>query len=293
MPRAGWSAPRVLQRSPAVILAVVLGTQDTVPLAAQLPPDLARERAEYTAWLASGSTSPYAAMALQPLGDGITLGPGDSDVPAPGLGRVRLTEERGAIRLQDGSASRILPRGRPVSLGEGYTLLAAGPTGRTVVALYGTARGARPPEYYPFAPDLQFTAALEPPERRDRFLTLGLDGVEAEAVEAGFFPVALGSTRFRLRVYRLGEAGSEEAELYVYFRDATSGRETYPAGRFVELVPAGGGRYRLDFNRARNPFCAYSSVYPCPAPWPGNTLGQPVAAGERYAGLTRQSRSDR
>ena len=58
----------------------------------------------------------------------------------------------------------------------------------------------------------------------------------------------------------------------------TNGAGTYPAGRFVSLVPAGGGRYRLDFNRARNPFCAYSSAYACPAPWHGNTL---PAAGHR------------
>ena len=57
---------------------------------------------------------------------------------------------------------------------------------------------------------------------------------------------------------------------------------TYPAGRFVALTPAGGGRYRLDFNRARNPFCAYSSAYACPAPWRGNALPARIAAGEQY-----------
>jgi hypothetical protein len=49
----------------------------------------------------------------------------------------------------------------------------------------------------------------------------------------------------------------------------------------------GGGRYRLDFNRARNPFCAYSSAYPCPAPWAGNTIPAPVMAGERYETVPR------
>ena len=70
--------------------------------------------------------------------------------------------------------------------------------------------------------------------------------------------------------------------LIVFFRDATNGKGTYPAGRFVPLLPEGNGRYRLDFNRARNPFCAYSSVYPCPAPWPGNLIPAPIEAGERY-----------
>ena len=81
---------------------------------------------------------------------------------------------------------------------------------------------------------------------------------------------------------RLPGQSAEEWELEIYFRDATSGRGSYPAGRFVSLQPLGSGRYLLDFNRARNPFCAYSSVYPCPVPWAGNTITGPVAAGERY-----------
>ena len=79
-------------------------------------------------------------------------------------------------------------------------------------------------------------------------------------------------------------AGTEESELEIYFRDGTNGEGSYPAGRFVALVPESGGRYRLDFNRARNPFCAYSTAYPCPAPWRGNTIAAPVRAGERYSG---------
>ena len=59
---------------------------------------------------------------------------------------------------------------------------------------------------------------------------------------------------------------------------------SYPAGRFVSLLPRPDGSYFLDFNRARNPFCAYNTVYPCPAPWSGNNLPDAVKAGERYEG---------
>jgi uncharacterized protein (DUF1684 family) len=106
--------------------------------------------------------------------------------------------------------------------------------------------------------------------------------METEAVEAGFATATLGRNRLRLRVYRVGEADDEEAPLLVFFRDSTNGRGSYPAGRFVELVPQESGRYRLDFNRARNPFCAYSTVFPCPAPWPGNVIPAMIRAGERY-----------
>jgi hypothetical protein len=88
----------------------------------------------------------------------------------------------------------------------------------------------------------------------------------------------------RLRVRRIPTGIEEESELEVYFRDGTNGQGSYPAGRFLSLVPAGEGRYRLDFNRARNPFCAYSSAFPCPAPWRGNSIPAKVEAGERYLG---------
>jgi uncharacterized protein len=78
--------------------------------------------------------------------------------------------------------------------------------------------------------------------------------------------------------------GGEESDLEIFFRDGTNGQGSYPAGRFVSLIPAGKDRFRLDLNRARNPFCAYSPAYACPLPWRGNAIAEPVRAGERYAG---------
>jgi uncharacterized protein (DUF1684 family) len=80
----------------------------------------------------------------------------------------------------------------------------------------------------------------------------------------------------------MGGANDDEAELQVFFRDSTNGNGSYPAGRFLTLDPAGAGRYRVDLNRARNPFCAYNTVFPCPPPWPGNTLPVSINAGEKY-----------
>jgi uncharacterized protein (DUF1684 family) len=81
---------------------------------------------------------------------------------------------------------------------------------------------------------------------------------------------------------RLPDPATGESDLEIYFRDATNGDSTYPAGRFVTLLPAGQGKWRLDFNRARNPFCAYSSAFACPAPWRGNAIPAEVRAGEQY-----------
>jgi hypothetical protein len=140
------------------------------------------------------------------------------------------------------------------------------------------------PEYFEYDASLAFVGTLAPPEKPGGVRVLAVDGIEAEATEAGTVTVRIGGTPTRLSVRRIPMAGTEESELEIYFRDATNDEGTYPAGRFVALVPETGGRYRLDFNRARNPFCAYSTAYPCPAPWRGNTIAAPVRAGERYNG---------
>jgi len=111
---------------------------------------------------------------------------------------------------------------------------------------------------------------------------LAANGTETEATEAGSIVLNLGAPA-RLRVLRIA-SGGEESELEIFFRDQSNGQGTYPAGRFVSLIPLPNGHYRLDFNRARNPFCAYSAVYPCPAPWRGNVIAVSIRAGERYSG---------
>jgi len=188
------------------------------------------------------------------------------------------------VVLVQGSARRTLPRNRPVELGGGNQVVIAGPSGRLVVAAYGPLRHPEAPEYFDHQPRLAFTVALLPPERSGRFHILGPDGVEVEAAEAGLVAVPLAGDTATLRVHLVGAREDEEAELLIFFRDGSNGHGSYPAGRFVELLPLSGGRYWLDFNRARNPFCAYNTVFPCPAPWPGNHLAATIDAGERYTG---------
>lgn len=253
------------------------------PLAAQTAPtDVAGERAAYVAWLERAANSPLAAVAQQPIGDGLRLGPVDADIPLAGVAEHRVTERGATVRLETAEASRAVPPGRPLRLG-GITITAGGRAGRRVLTVFADGGERKSPEHYPHDPALVFEGSLAPPERRATVRLLAVDGVETEAAEAGTVTVPIGGRRTRLRVRRI-PTGEEESELEIFFRDATSGEGTYPAGRFVSLIPLGDGRYRLDFNRARNPFCAYSSAYPCPAPWSGNTIAASIEAGERYAG---------
>lgn len=68
---------------------------------------------------------------------------------------------------------------------------------------------------------------------------------------------------------------------FVPFRDATSGKESYGAGRYLDLEYAVDGMVKIDFNLAYNPYCAYNDAYSCPLPPYENWLTVPIPAGER------------
>jgi uncharacterized protein (DUF1684 family) len=75
-------------------------------------------------------------------------------------------------------------------------------------------------------------------------------------------------------------------EFFLPFRDATNGKETYGAGRYLDnsrpgLADLGDGRFKIDFNFAYSPYCAYQSIYSCPLPPRENWLTVPIRAGEK------------
>jgi hypothetical protein len=77
-------------------------------------------------------------------------------------------------------------------------------------------------------------------------------------------------------------ASDETHDLFLPFRDATSGRETYGAGRYLEVEPPGpDGGVEIDLNYAYNPYCAYNPEWSCPIPPGENWLTVPIRAGER------------
>ncbi len=82
----------------------------------------------------------------------------------------------------------------------------------------------------------------------------------------------------------------EEAELTLFagdngfflpFADSLAGKETYPAGRYLEPEPLPGDRFLVDFNLAYNPYCAYNEMWSCPLTPPENRLKVPIRAGEK------------
>jgi uncharacterized protein (DUF1684 family) len=95
------------------------------------------------------------------------------------------------------------------------------------------------------------------------------------------FAFELGGETHRLHGYR--REGDDE--IFVPFRDKTTGQQTYHGGRYMELEPDGeltdGDEVVVDFNLAYTPFCAFSDAFSCPLPPEENWLVVTVPAGER------------
>jgi uncharacterized protein (DUF1684 family) len=92
---------------------------------------------------------------------------------------------------------------------------------------------------------------------------------------AGFVVVPFAAGPMQLRVL-----WGEDDDLFIPFRDLTSGSTTYSGGRYVAAATNGGGMVTIDFNRAINPYCAYDPEFSCPLPPAENWLAFPVEAGE-------------
>jgi uncharacterized protein (DUF1684 family) len=114
----------------------------------------------------------------------------------------------------------------------------------------------------------------------EKIIILSTRGNRRNAMRVGWFDFFIGERAYRLEATRLLEPGSGEDSIGIYFRDATSGKETYALGRYVDATKLGNGKYLLDFNLAYNPACAISEFYNCPVPPKGNTLDVAIRAGE-------------
>jgi len=109
------------------------------------------------------------------------------------------------------------------------------------------------------------------------------DGRVVRYLHVVTFEFDIGGDAATLQGYR--QAGDDPGQLFVPFRDKTTGQQTYKQGRYMELEHDGeladGETVTLDFNLAYAPFCAYSDTFSCPLPPEDNWLDVAVEAGER------------
>jgi uncharacterized protein (DUF1684 family) len=133
--------------------------------------------------------------------------------------------------------------------------------------------------YFPEDPALALEAELDTDVDRDEPVSMRTTvGGEQVYRRAGRVRFEVDGAPAAITLYR----SDGQAELFAPFRDATSGHETYGAGRYLEVEPPGpDGLVALDFNLAYNPYCAYNAEWSCPIPPRENRLQVPIRAGEK------------
>ena len=136
--------------------------------------------------------------------------------------------------------------------------------------------------YYPLDPDLCLESAFYEHKEKETVEVHATKGEVQKFIRWGEFRFNVDGEQYVLQAYK---SDAEEKRLWVPFRDTTSGKETYGAGRYLDLEPERdrmtGGKWILDFNKAYNPWCTYSKAYTCPFVPPENWLQVPIRAGEK------------
>jgi len=130
--------------------------------------------------------------------------------------------------------------------------------------------------YFPANPSLVFVAELRRVGGVEPVEIQATGGDVRRARRLGYFRFQIDGTDCSLAAYEMEES---RGEIFVPFRDATNGTLTYEAGRYLDVV-AEGDRFRLDFNYAYNPYCAYNAAYSCPRVPGENVLSVGIRAGE-------------
>ncbi len=130
-------------------------------------------------------------------------------------------------------------------------------------------RGLR---YFPYDPQLVFEVELgEIVNPEEIIMATSVEGQESLYRKVGFFEFEVEGVPQKIYVYRRDDEHIHgPPSLFIPFRDGTSGKTTYGAGRYI-----------LDFNEAYNPYCTYSPSYICPLPPRENWLMLDIPAGEK------------
>jgi uncharacterized protein (DUF1684 family) len=131
-----------------------------------------------------------------------------------------------------------------------------------------------------FAPDPTYKlhALLRRYDHPERVSMTTSKGTRQQYDRLGYLELDLEGKKVRLQAYK--SADRESNELFIPFRDGTSGKESYGAARYLDIEETADDSYVIDFNYAYNPYCAYSDDYVCPLPPKENWLEVRIPAGE-------------
>lgn len=130
-------------------------------------------------------------------------------------------------------------------------------------------------DYFRPRSDLVFTVPVDPADGSEVRIPTS-DGMVKVYRRAGKVRFEVDGSPAALTVFDTGHP-----DYFIPFRDATSGKSTYGAGRYLDIEPNEDGTLSIDFNYAYNPSCVYSDCYSYPLPPAENWLRVPIEAGEK------------
>ena len=137
--------------------------------------------------------------------------------------------------------------------------------------------------HFPVDPAYRVKGTLERYPSAREVAVATVQGPEQKMLAPGIVRFRLGGRSLALEPF---VSSLDDTSLFFVFRDATSGGETYGAGRFLDAPApeAGSTGVVLDFNRAYSPPCAFTPYATCPLPPRQNELPVRIEAGERFSG---------
>ncbi|MFQ5817488.1 MAG: DUF1684 domain-containing protein [Terriglobia bacterium] len=139
-------------------------------------------------------------------------------------------------------------------------------------------------DYFPIEPAYRIEAESIPSAQPERITLIDSHGNPQPYWLYGELRFSVQGTPCRLELYTLTLDPKEIATdgFMLIFTDATSGKESYPAARYLYVEGKTAGRITVDFNRAFSPPCNYSPVFTCPFPRLQNRLPVAIRAGEKW-----------
>ncbi len=130
-------------------------------------------------------------------------------------------------------------------------------------------------QYFPENDSLRLEVKVDEFENKQKFEMQTSTGDVQVYEKFGKFSFEVDGEHAELTIYR------SEHGFFLPFVDILAGKETYPAGRYLDLEPLPGGHFIVDFNIAYNPYCAYNEMWSCPITPAENRLKVAIRAGEK------------
>jgi uncharacterized protein (DUF1684 family) len=204
-------------------------------------------------------------------------------------GKITFHPAPGAAILVNGKAASVATEMKPDTEGkpdqvtlDGLTMFVIHRGNRYAIRLKDTASKFRKEftalQWFPVDPSYRVTAKFVAYKTPTLITIPNILGETEKNPSPGYVLFTLRGHEFRL------DPVAEDDQLFFIFHDETSGKETYPPGRFLYSDLAKDGKVVLDFNKAYNPPCAFTPYATCPLPPKQNRLAVRIEAGERKYG---------